>query len=106
MLLPILEWLSFASPQTGMKLTRGSACVVCSISRNTRVGGPMRNQPPVHEPALVSASVSDNDRNRRRNLFGGDVKARRLVWWIAVEIPADPNVTELERSCYSATHID
>ena len=65
----------------------------------------MRNQPPVHEPALVTALVSDNNGNRRRNLFGSDVKARNVFWQIAVEVPANPNVTKLKRSCHSATHL-
>src|SRR5262245_11272319 len=70
------------------------------------VCGPMRNQPPMHEPALVNASVSDNHGNRRRNLFGGDVKARRVFWQVAVKVPANPDVTELERSCETATHFE
>src|SRR5215813_10936690 len=38
-----------------------------------RVCGPMWYQTPMHEPALVSASVSDNDGNCRRNLLGGNM---------------------------------
>src|SRR5215813_12999523 len=45
-----------------------------------RVCGPMRNQAPMHEPALVSASVSDNHRSRRRSLLGCNVKAWRVPW--------------------------
>jgi hypothetical protein len=45
---------------------------------DTRVFGSVRNQAPVHEPALVAAVVADNDGNRRGNLFGGNVKARRV----------------------------
>src|SRR5262249_26080390 len=59
-----------------------------------RVCGPMRNQSPMHELALVSAPVSDDDGNRRGNLFGGDAKARRVLWQIAVQVPADLYVTE------------
>src|SRR5262249_27674854 len=44
-----------------------------------RVCDPMRNQPPVHEPALVTAPVSDDDGNRWRSLFRGDIKA----WCVA-----------------------
>src|SRR5262249_55204207 len=40
-----------------------------------RVCGPMRNQPPMHEPALVDAFMTDYDGNRRGSLLGGDVKA-------------------------------
>ena len=48
--------------------------------------------------------VTDNDGNGRRSLFGGNVKARRVLWQVAVRGPASPNVTELERSCDAATH--
>src|SRR5262245_6796566 len=47
---------------------------------DTRVCSPVGNQPPVHEPTLVPAHVSDDDGNRRGTLFGGDVKAGRVVW--------------------------
>src|SRR5262245_22105539 len=40
-----------------------------------RVCGPMGNQPPMHESALVNAVVPDNHGNRRGNLLGGNVKA-------------------------------
>jgi hypothetical protein len=40
--------------------------------------GPMRNQPPVNEPALVAALVSDNDGNVGPSLRG-DVKAQRVL---------------------------
>jgi hypothetical protein len=63
----------------------------------------MRNQPPVHESTLVAALVTDNDGNI--GSLGGDVKARRVVWEITVKVPANPYVTELERSCESATHV-
>ena len=72
---------------------------------DTRVCGPMRNQSPVHEPALVTAPVSDNDGNRRRSLFRGDVKARRVLWQIAVKVPADADIAKLEGSGEAATHI-
>src|SRR5262249_24721304 len=54
-----------------------------------RVCGPMRNQSPVHEPALVTAHVADNHGNRRGNLLGGNIKARCVARQIAVKIPAD-----------------
>ena len=66
----------------------------------------MRNQPPVHEPALVTALVPDNDWNRRGSLFGGNVKAWGVFWYIAVEVPANPDVTELEGSCDAATQFE
>jgi hypothetical protein len=64
----------------------------------------MRNQPPVHKPALVAVLVTDDDGNRRGNLFGGNVKARRVLWWVVVKVPANPYVTKLERSC-DAPHV-
>src|SRR4029453_16815916 len=67
---------------------------------------PRRNQPPMHEPAFVAAFVADNDGNRRGSLFRGDVKAGVVPWQIAVKIPANPDVTELDRGCDAATHID
>src|SRR6266446_397373 len=59
----------------------------------------------MHKPALVSALVSDNDGNRRRNLLGSNVESRRVQRQIAVEVPANPNVTELKRGCDAATHL-
>jgi hypothetical protein len=70
-----------------------------------RVCGPMRNQSPVHKPALVAALMSENDGNRRRSLFGGNVKARRVLWQVAAKVPASPNVTELERSREATAHL-
>ena len=63
----------------------------------------MRNQPPVHESEFVTALVSDNDGNVGGSL-GSDVKARRVLWQIAVKVPANPKIAELESSCYSAAH--
>jgi hypothetical protein len=63
----------------------------------------MGNQPPMHEPAFVAALVADNDGNVRGSL-GGDVKARGVLRQVAVKVPANPNLTEFERSCESATH--
>jgi hypothetical protein len=60
----------------------------------------------MHEPALVAALVSENDGNRRRNLLGGNVKTGLVAWEIAVKVPANSYVTELEGSCYPATHIE
>jgi hypothetical protein len=37
---------------------------------------------------------------------GGDVKAWRVFWQIAVRVPANPDVTKLERSGEAATHLD
>jgi hypothetical protein len=34
-----------------------------------------------------------------------NVKARRVLRQIAVEIPANPNVTKLDGSCEATTHI-
>jgi len=64
----------------------------------------MRNQPPVHELALVNAFLTDDDGNVGRCLRG-DVEARCVLWKIAVEVPANPNVTKLERSGEAATHV-
>ena len=44
------------------------------IIRLPMVGGPMRNQPPIHEPALVAALVMDNDGNV------GEVSGATLKW--------------------------
>jgi hypothetical protein len=57
----------------------------------------MRNQSPLHEPALVAATVPDNDGYVRRSLRC-DVKARHKGRQVAVEVPANQDVTELERS--------
>ena len=65
----------------------------------------MWNQPPVHEPAVVAAPVADDYGNVWGSL-GGNVKARRVLWQVAIEVPANPNVTKLERSCESATHFE
>src|SRR5215475_10612562 len=70
---------------------------------DTWVCGPMRNQTPVHEPALVSALLTDNHLNVGGSL-GGDVKAGRVLWQNAVKVPANPDVTELKSSCESSTH--
>src|SRR5215831_20265877 len=47
---------------------------------DTGVCGPMRNQSPMHKPALVTAPASDNHGNRRGSLFGSDIKAGRVLW--------------------------
>src|SRR5262249_19219371 len=36
--------------------------------------------------------------------FGGDVKARRVFWQIAFQVPANPDVAKFKRSCEAATH--
>jgi hypothetical protein len=58
----------------------------------------------MHEPALVTALLTNNDGNRRGDLFRGDIKTRLVRRQIAVKIPANADVTELERSCETATH--
>jgi hypothetical protein len=68
-----------------------------------RVLRPRRNQPPMHQPALVAAPVTDNDGNVRGSL-GGDVKAQRVQREIAVQVPANSDVTEFEGSCEASTH--
>jgi hypothetical protein len=70
-----------------------------------RVCGPVRNQAPMHEPALVLVPMADNDGNRRGSLLRGNVKAWRISREIAVKVPANPYVTKLERSCDPATHL-
>ena len=40
----------------------------------------MRNQPPVHKPALVAVLVTDDDGNRRGNLFGGAMLKRGVYF--------------------------
>ena len=58
----------------------------------------------MHEPAFVAALVSDNHGNVGGSLFGSDVKPRRVLWEILVEVPAKSNVTELEGSGEAAAH--
>jgi hypothetical protein len=70
-----------------------------------RIFGPVGNQAPVHEPAVVAVFVATDDGNVcRRDLFRGDVKSRRVQRQIADKIPANPYVTKFERSCDAATH--
>jgi hypothetical protein len=57
----------------------------------------------MHESALVAAPVTDNDGNVRGSL-GGDVKAQRVQREIAVQVPANSDVTEFEGSCEASTH--
>jgi hypothetical protein len=64
----------------------------------------MRNQAPVHEPAVVGTSPMNNDGNVRGSLLGGNVETRRVTGQIAVKIPANPEVSKLERRCDAATH--
>ena len=59
--------------------------------------------PPVHEPALVAAFVVDNDGNVGGSLRR-DVKTGCIVWEILVEVPANPYVTKLKRSCEATAH--
>ena len=80
-----------------------SASGVDRTITDTRVCGPMRNQPPLHEPALVAALVTDNHGNVGRRLRG-DIEAWGVLRQIAVEVPANPNVTELEGSGEAATY--
>jgi len=57
----------------------------------------------MHKPALVAALVAAND-----GMWGksrGDVKTRRVLWQIAVKIPANPNVTKFKRSGEAAAHV-
>ena len=66
----------------------------------------MRNQSPMHEPTLVGATVTDNDGDRRGNLFRGYVEARRVLWQIALQIPANSDITKFEGCGEAATHIN
>ena len=43
------------------------------------VCGPRRNQPPMHEPTLIAAFLTDNDGDVGGSLRC-DVKARRVLW--------------------------
>jgi hypothetical protein len=49
--------------------------------------------------------VLDNDWNVRGSL-GSDVEARGVARQIAVKVPANPDVTKLERSGDAATHFE
>jgi hypothetical protein len=70
-----------------------------------RVCGPMRNQSPLHKPALVNALVPDNDGNRRGNLLGGNVKAGRVLWQIAVQVPANARMSLNSNVAVNRPHI-
>jgi hypothetical protein len=74
-----------------------------SLSRVVRVQDGIN--PLVHQPALVNAFLTDNDGNVGGSLRG-DVKPRRISRQIAVQVPANADVTELERGCDTATHIE
>jgi len=69
-----------------------------------RVRGPIRDQPPVHEPALIAAPLPDNHGNRRGHLFGSNVKTWLVLWQIAVKVPANSYVAKFKRSCDTAAH--
>jgi hypothetical protein len=73
------------------------------IIRLPMVGGPMRNQPPIHEPALVAALVMDNDGNVGGSL-GGYVKVGVCTAVDRGQGSTGPNVAKLKRSCEAATH--
>src|SRR5262245_43977747 len=112
-LLPFIETVSgnntAASIDEGLKGRQFRQCFGTNVNHSvadTRICGPMRNQPPVHEPAFVLVPVPDDDGNRRGSLFRSDVKARCVLWQIAVKVPANPDVTKLECSCESATHFE
>jgi hypothetical protein len=51
----------------------------------------------MHEPTFVGTLVTDNDGNVGGS-FGGHIEARGVQGQIVVKIPANPDVTELERS--------
>ena len=57
----------------------------------------MRNQTPVHEPALVAAFVTDDNGNVGRSL-GGDVKAGRGAWEIVIQVPANSDITKFDHT--------
>jgi len=57
----------------------------------------------MHKPALVAALVSDNHGNVGGSL-GGNVKARRVLWEILVEVPANSYFAKLEGSGEAAAH--
>jgi hypothetical protein len=59
----------------------------------------------MHKPALVAALVAYNDGDVGGSL-GGNVKARCVAWQVPVQIPANPYVTKLKRSCEAAAHIN
>jgi hypothetical protein len=59
----------------------------------------------MHQPALVNALLTDNHGDGGGSLRG-DVKAACVVGQIAVEIPANPNVTKFKGSSNSATHFE
>ena len=51
---------------------------------------PNAKSTPVHESALPAALAPDNDGNVGGSSLGGDVKARRVLRQVAVEVPAKP----------------
>jgi hypothetical protein len=58
----------------------------------------------MHKPAFVAAPLSDDHGNIGGSL-GRDVKVGRVVREITVEVPANPYVTELERSSEATAHL-
>ena len=63
----------------GRQLRQGFGSGVYRPIADGRVCGPMRNQPPLHEPAFVNALLTDDDGNVGGSL-GSNVKARRVLW--------------------------
>jgi hypothetical protein len=57
----------------------------------------------MHEPALIAASLTDNDGNVGGSL-GSNVKPWLVERQIPVKIPANPYVTKLEGCGDAATH--
>src|SRR5262249_10664303 len=89
----------------GRQLRQGFGSGVYRPIADGRVCGPMRNQPPLHEPAFVNALLTDDDGNVGGSL-GSNVKARRVMRHVAVKIPVKPYVIKLERSCEATTHFE
>jgi hypothetical protein len=62
----------------------------------------------MHSSTLIAISLSNDNGNHPsacgRRLFGSNVEPRRNLGKIMVQIPANPNVTELESSGEAATH--
>src|SRR5918996_5830427 len=75
---------------------------------NGRVLGPVGNQTPMHQPAVIAVFMANNDRHLllicRRRLFGGNIEARYKRGKIMLKIPANLHVIELECSGDAATH--
>ena len=65
---------------------------------------PNAESTPVHKPALPAALAPDNDGNVGGSL-GGDVKARRVLRQVAVEVPGKTRMSLNSKIAVMRPHI-